>query len=172
MGSESNVLMVIAPSNFREEELFQTKQAFDDEGIGVTIASTTIGECYGASGQSVEVDFELSQINAEDYQAVVFVGGPGTPQILVEESALSLARDFFKAGKIVAAICWAVAVLARSGILDGKKATIWPGAKEELISRGIVYTKEGVTVDGNIVTADGVPSADIFGMKIVEMIIK
>ena len=72
--------------------------------------------------------------------------------------------------KIIAAICIAPVTLANAGILNGKKATVFPSGKNDLIRNGAKYTGDSVTVDGNIITANGPMAAEAFGKKIVEML--
>ena len=71
-------------------------------------------------------------------------------------------------GGIIAAICAAPLVLGRRGLLEGKRATCYPGFEKEL--RGATYTKDTVTVDGRIVTAIGMGAALEFSLTLVEMI--
>ena len=172
------ILMVIAPGNFRDEELFVPKEHFEGKGIKVTIASTKTGECIGARGRSATADLTLDEVNVGDYDAVVFVGGGGTPIVRKEERAMDIAREAATKGKVLGAICWATTTLAKAGVLEGKRATVWVGddaefgmkTNEYLEKQGATYSEEGFVVDGKLVTADGPGNAANFARAIEELL--
>ena len=69
-------------------------------------------------------------------------------------------------GLLVAAICAAPMVLGRIGILQGRKATCYPGCESDLF--GAEYTAVAVQEDGNIITGCGPGVSFDFGFAIVE----
>ena len=164
------VVMVIAPSNFRDEELFETKSVLEQAGVEVTIASSATGEITGSQGGKATAAIALSEVNPADYDAVVFVGGQGASTYFNDSTAQNLAKDALSKGKVVAAICIAPSILANAGLLDGKSATAFSSEQSNLESNGATYTGEAVTVDGKIITADGPSSARSFGEAIVNAI--
>jgi len=172
------VLMIIAPENFRDEELFVPKEHFEGKGLEVVIASTKTGECKGARGRSATSNLTLDEVNVGDYDGVVFVGGGGTPVIRKEEKAIEIAREAAAKGKVLGAICWATTTLAKAGVLEGKRATVWLGddaefgmkTNEYLEKQGATYSEEGFVVDGNFVTADGPGNAENFARAIEELL--
>ena len=70
--------------------------------------------------------------------------------------------------KLICAICAAPSILGHKGLLDGKKATCFPGFEEELF--GAEVSKEFVVKDGNFITAKGMGSAIEFGLQIAEVL--
>lgn len=170
MGSENRVLMVLANFNFNDDEYEYTRKMLDDSGIEIKIAAGEPGECISVTGKNVDVDINLSNALPDEYKALIFIGGPGVDSYFTDGDALELAQKFFQEKKIVAAICWAPVILARSGILAGRKATVWNGAKNDLEKAGAIYSGDKVTVDNTLVTADGPDSALDFGQTIVNMI--
>ncbi len=101
---------------------------------------------------------------------MVFVGGPGAAVYLNDKDILNLAKAAEKKGKIIGAICIAPSILANAGILGRKKATCFPSEAQNLEGRGAIYTRDDVTVYGNIVTADGPMAARKFAEAIVELL--
>ncbi|MGB9635238.1 MAG: DJ-1/PfpI family protein [Candidatus Micrarchaeia archaeon] len=174
------VVMVIAPVGFRDEELLIPKRILERAGIHVDIASTKKGACKGMLGNTAEANLGLSDINVSEYDAVMFVGGQGTPIIRKEDKAIEVAREAYVNGKIVSAICWAPTTLAKAGLLKGKKATVWVGDDPEygkstpdvLRQYGAKYVNESVVEDGNIVTADGPRSAEEYANVILRKLMK
>lgn len=162
----AKVLMVIANTNFRDEELFHTKEELEKAGHQTVIASNSFSEATGMLGGKIMPQILFKDANAGDYDAVVFVGGGGSAIYFDNPKAHALAREFFNQGKVTAAICIAPSTLANAGILKGKKATCYPSEKENLSAKGAKYTATGVETDGKIITADGPKSAHEFGKKI------
>lgn len=170
MGSDSQVLFVLANHDFKDEEYLETSQVLKEAGIAIKIAANSNEDCIGVTGTTVSVDYTFDEIDPIQYSAIVLIGGVGIQGYLHDEALHKLVKDFVSAGKIIAAICWAPAILANAGVLNGKKATVWQGAREDLEKGGATYTGESVTIDGNIITANGPDSASDFGFKLAEMI--
>lgn len=166
-----SVLFVVAPEGFRDEELLEPKRVLEAAGARTAVASTRPGVATGMLGAKVEAQAAVKDARPEEWDAVVVVGGAGSPKHLWEHAPLhALLRDRAKAGKVVAGICLSGAVLAKAGVLQGKKATCWPdpAAVAALGAGGAAYAKTGVVADGMVVTADGPPSARAFGEAIAK----
>ncbi|MBD3389635.1 DJ-1 family protein [Candidatus Micrarchaeota archaeon] len=170
------VLLIIPAENYRDEELEIPKKYFGGEGLEITIASTMAGECSGMMGGTATAEKALEDVNVGEYDAVAFIGGSGTPSLRSNERALEIAREANGQGKVLGALCWAPTTLAKAGVLEGKKATVWFGDDPEygmktdkvLEKYGATYTGEGCTVDGDTVTADGPDNAENFAREIVK----
>jgi protease I len=156
-------LFIIAPVNFRDEEFFEPKKILELSGIRVTVASSASGTAQGKLGASVKPDIQLKDAKAADYDAVVFVGGGGAAAYLDDPSAHRIAREAADSNKILGAICVAPAILARAGVLRGRKATVFPDDAPELKNNGAVYTGASVEKDGRIITGSGPQAAGEFG---------
>lgn len=166
MELEKKVLMVIAPENFRDEELLHTREELERAGARVTVASTA-SPARGMLGARVTPDLKLEEVRVEDYDAVVFVGGVGASSYFNHERALSLARGAQARGKLTCAICIAPVILANAGVLEGKRATVFDGEFVRMLeSKGARYTGKSVEVDGRVVTANGPMAAREFGKTI------
>ena len=70
--------------------------------------------------------------------------------------------------KLLAAICFAPVTLARAGVLDGKRATVWKSEKGQLTAAGAEYVAERVVTDGKLITGDGPTAAETFGKALVK----
>lgn len=164
------ILMVLAHDQYRDEEYEEPSRIFENEGAKVTVASSLPGEARGKLGGKATVDILLGEAKAEDYEAMVFVGGLGSSDYFHSPKALSLAREAFKAGKVVAAICIAPVILANAGLLKGKKATAFPSVEGNLKAQGANYTGNKVEREGNIITGSGPEAAVKFGKMIVAVL--
>jgi protease I len=161
--------MVIAPENFRDEELLHTKEELERVEVSVTIASTKTTAARGMFGATVKPEIKLEQAKVDDYDAVIFVGGGGSSVYFNDDRALSIAKEAFDKGKKTCAICIAPVILANAGVLKGKRATVWDGDYVEMLKAGGAnYTGKPVEVDGNIITANGPKAARDFGRAIAK----
>jgi protease I len=173
--SGKSVLMIIAPTQFRDEELLVPKKEFESAGANVTVASTRPGEAQGMLGAKVNVNATIYSVNPDNFAGIVIVGGMGSPEHLWGAVQLhDLIRHFHSRKQLVAAICLSGAVLAKSGVLNGKSATVWPDDKaiQELKTGKASYVKEPVVQDGHIVTADGPEAAETFARHCLEELSK
>lgn len=141
-----------------------------NNGVAVTIASTTLEKVTGMNGLTVKPHILLKDVRAQDFDAVIFVGGSGSVQYIDDPFAHKLARDAFEAKKIVGAICLAPMILAKAGILKYKRATVYPSEAENLKACVVDYTGKPVEIYGNIVTADGPGSAGEFGTALLSLL--
>ena len=164
------MLYVIAPERFRDEELLEPRHALEQRGVVVTVASTRSGTAVGMLGAKVAIDCTLRQVDAAQFDGLAIAGGAGAPAHLWDDAPLlALVQAFHRAGKPVAAICLSGAVLARAGVLQGRRATVYPVARAvlELKKAGATYVGEPVVVDGTIVTASGPEAAAAFGAALI-----
>lgn len=166
----SNILMVVAQDMFRDEELFETKEELEEAGNTVKIASRELKFCNGNQGGEIMPDLTLDNVDLSDYDALVFVGGGGAKEYFEDKAVHEMAKKINSDGKILAAICIAPVILAKSGVLFGKNATVFPTGAPDIIHKGAHYTEEDVTVDGNIITANGPKSSRAFGRTIAQML--
>lgn len=166
MVNVKKVLVIIAPKDFRDEEYYEPREVLEKQGIKVTTCSLE-QIATSAFGKTQEVDLLLNEATS-DYDAIILVGGQGATIYFNDEDAHSIIKEFFNKGKIVAAICVAPSTLAKAGILKGRNATCFPSVKDNLIKAGAHYTGEAVTIDRNIITANGPKAAKQFGVEIAK----
>lgn len=163
------VLMVIASSNFRDEEYSIPRQALEQQGAAVTVASSSLNESVGMlKREKVKPDALITKVKADSFDAVVFIGGVGAKEYFTNKTALKLAAEAYKQTKIVAAICIAPSILANAGVLKGKKATVFQSEADNLKKGGANYTGGAVEVDGNVITANGPQAAQQFANELVK----
>jgi protease I len=165
-------LMIIAQDRFQDDEFLRPKTVLENSGVEVTVASTSFAEATGMLGLKVKPDILVKDINVRDFDLILFVGGSGATQYLDDRLAHKIARDSIAANRIVAAICIAPAILANAGILEGKRATVWPSEGNSIEAKGAIYTARPVEVDGNIITASGPAVAREFAEEVVRALSK
>lgn len=179
MDSKRNVVMLIAPDNYRDEEYEKPRAALEAAGAEVTVASTAAGRCKGMLGGMAKADIDLTNAlllaRNDLWDAVVFVGGSGARVFFNNGEAHALAREVATQGRVVGAICIAPTTLAYAGLLSGIEATSFESARQALEDSGAVWTGRPVesavckVADGCVVvTANGPQAADGFGRALVK----
>jgi protease I len=159
-------LIIIASQNFRDEEFIEPYELLKNGGATVTIASSKKTPARGALGKVVTPDLPITEATATNYDAVVFVGGPGAEEYFNNTAAHKLAQEAVKADKALAAICIAPAILANAGVLKDKKATCFSSEESTLRKGGAVVVKQNVVRDGKIITANGPKAAKEFAQTL------
>lgn len=137
-------------------------------GLSVTTVSI-MGrrEVLSAQGVPVIADALMGDFSLFDADALVLPGGgAGTENLSANAAVREEVERMNNEGKLVAAICAAPMVFGRMGILQGRKATCYPGCEGDL--KGAEYTAAKVEIDGNIMTACGPGVSFDFGFSIVE----
>jgi len=167
-GGGKQAVVVVAQKGFQEKEFLPVKEALISAGIGCAVASSSVGEASGVFGTKVLCDKKIADVRPSDYDAVIFIGGPGAEVLFNDPAAQKLAVDTVSSGGLLGAICIAPVILANAGVLKGRKATVFPGEEQYLLSGGAVYTGSSVEKDGKIITADGPASAQAFAQTIVK----
>lgn len=115
--SDKNVVFVIAPENFNDSELLGPKRILEEEGFQVTIVSTSAGECLGMKGTVVKSSLTLEQIDPDEFDAIIAIGGRGAMNYLQDnEHLIKLFKSFHSMGKIVSAIGRARHALHKAGL--------------------------------------------------------
>ena len=108
------------------------------------------------------VDKLVSDVGAADYDALVQPGGVANADFLrMDERAVRFVRDFFSAGKPVAAICHGPWMLCSTDVLKGRRATSYMSIAHDVVNAGAKWVDEECVVDGPIITSrcpDDLPS--------------
>jgi len=173
--ADKKIAIIIAFKNFKDEEYFTPRKILEEAGAKIEVVSNEVGTALGAEGLQVNVNTELGDLDVSNFDAVVFVGGPGALDNLNNQDSYRVIRETVKQNKVLAAICISPVILAKAGVLNGKKATVWTNPlnkepKKILEENGAIFTEQNVVVDGNIITANGPDAAAEFGKKLVEVL--
>ena len=112
------------------------------------------------------------QFDTEDYSDsdMLFIPGgmPGVTNMLAHEGLKDLIKRFNAEGKRLGAVCAGPSVLGQAGVLEGKKATCFPGWEDKLNCGE--YTGAGVTTDGLITTGRGLGFTIDEGLELIRLL--
>lgn len=161
-------IFVFLTTGFEEIEGLGTIDILRRAGLEVKSVSLTGDKCVTAS-HGITVVADVLFEDADFSQAEMLVLPGGTTLFNEHEALKKLLIDFAHKGEKVAAICASPMVLGGLGLLEGKKATCYPGF-EKYLKGAKLHTEESVVVDGNIITGRGPGLTIDFALKLVEVI--
>ncbi|MCC6696358.1 MAG: DJ-1/PfpI family protein [Candidatus Hydrogenedentes bacterium] len=137
--------------------------------VKVVTAGLTKEPVTSSHGVTIVPDMTLDEALKGDYDMVVLPGGlPGADNLKNDDRIVGLVKKMADGGKFACAICAAPIVLAKAGVIDGKKATSYPGFLDKMNVPGMTYTGSAVECDGKIVTSRGPGTAMDFALTLVE----
>lgn len=157
---------ILATDGFEQSELIEPRKALDDAGAATEVVSPKDGRVRGWNhkewGREVDVDQPLRSADPKDYDALLLPGGVMNPDALrMDPAAVTFVRQFFEAGKPVAAICHGPWTVIEAGAAQGQKMTSWPSLRTDIENAGAEWVDEEVVVDGKLVTSrkpDDIPA--------------
>ena len=161
------MVFVYLAEGFEEIEAVAIVDVLRRAGIETKSVSIT-GErtVRGSHGIPVCADILFDEADHSECGMIVLPGGmPGTTNLMAHDGLKSLILLFAEEKKYLAAICAAPMIFGKLGILNGRKATIFPGMEENL--RGADVRSERVVADGNVITSRGAGTAIEFALAIV-----
>ncbi|OQA56282.1 MAG: Chaperone protein YajL [Candidatus Omnitrophica bacterium ADurb.Bin277] len=159
--------VVLLAEGFEEIEAIAPVDILRRAGIRVTLAGVSSPMVKSSRDVGVQSDEMLKDIKDLPDAVIVPGGLPGSVNLAKSAETGDFLRKMNRAGKLIAAICAAPStVLSPLGILDGKRATCYPGCEADF-SPAVRYSSERVVADGSIITSQGPGTAMEFGLAIV-----
>lgn len=163
--------LVLLAEGFEEIEAVTVIDLLRRAGVEVRTAALHGRRVTGSHHITLEADGELDDLQAPLFDAIVLPGGmPGADHLQQDARVLSLLRRYAAEDRYVAAICAAPGVLAQAGLLDGRRATSYPGFLGAGSAQGIQLETSPVVVDGRIVTSRGPGTAIDFALSLIELL--
>lgn len=167
------IALIIASKDFRDEEYFIPKEFLSGVGYRIITVGDKVGAAMGSQGGEASIEKEVKDLNLDEFDAVVFIGGGGALENLDNEFSYRVAVDAVSKDIVLAAICIAPVILAKAGVLEGKKATVWTSSMNQEPARLLEgykadYLKDDLVIDGRIITANG----PLFALRFAEAIDK
>lgn len=162
-------IALLATDGFEDSELMKPMQGVKDAGATVVVVSNGKQAIEGKNGTKVDVDVNVDEVDAVDFDGLLLPGGVQNPDALrTEPEAVNFVRDFFDQQKPVAAICHAPWLLVEAGVVDGRTVTSWPSLKTDLTNAGADWVDEEVVTDQGLVTSRNPDDIPAFTAKAIE----
>lgn len=156
--------LVLLADGFEEIEAVTIIDVLRRGEVKVTTASLAGKQVRGSHDIVIESDALLDSMQVESFDALVLPGGPAAKTLREDVRARDAIKRAAAAGRLVAAICAAPTALDAAGVLNGKRATAYPGSQLP----SATFVEERVVEDGNIVTSRGPGTTMAFALKLVE----
>lgn len=139
--------------------------------IDVVTAGLNSETVTASRGVKLMPDTDLDTALKDDYDMVVLPGGrDGAENLDNDPRILKLLNKIADSGKFTAAICAAPTVLGNAGLLEGKKATSYPGFLEKLKLANTEISGDPVVHDGTVITSRGPGTAMDFALALIEIL--
>ncbi|MET0979811.1 MAG: type 1 glutamine amidotransferase domain-containing protein [Candidatus Saccharimonadales bacterium] len=166
MEENTKHIAMIVHDYFEQAEMEDVRILLQQAGFAVDLIAPDKDEVHGLHhvelGDTFDVDKQLSDVEPEDYDAVVLPGGTiNADQLRVVPDALNFVESMYNSGKTVAAICHAPWVLISLDIVEGKTLTSYPTLKDDMQNAGAIWIDQDVASDGGIITSrnpDDIPA--------------
>ena len=166
--------MLIVSNQFDPVEFNGTQSPLVLAGYDVVVGSYTLEPMPdNEGGPRLEADILLSDVQVEDYDAIVFIGNESLIY-LNDSEAHRIAQETVEQGRVLAGLCHGPLVLAKAGVLEGKQATAWFGFGTDVCRQlqrdDAICTYRPVQRDGLIITGKGPDEAFIFAGVIIRLL--
>jgi protease I len=170
---QNKKVAILVADGFEQVELTAPKKALEAEGAVTTIISPATRKVQGwkhdDKADAFDVDIKLRDAKSSDYDALLLPGGVRNPdELRTLPEAVRFTKDFFKAGKPVAAICHGPWLLVEADVVEGRQITSWPSLKTDLTNAGADWVDREVIVDNGLVTSRKPDDIPAFNQKMIE----
>src|SRR5450432_2582779 len=167
-----NVAILVA-DGFEQVEMTEPRKALQKAGAETVLISPSKGKVKGWQhtewGDEFDVDINLENAQANDYDALLLPGGVMNPDKLRRNpAAQKFVRGFFDVGKPVAAICHGPWTLIDAGVARGRRMTSYESIQSDLKNAGVIWSDEPVVVDKGLVTSRKPDDIPKFNAKMIE----
>ena len=161
------MVYVFLADGFEEVEALTPIDVLRRAGVEVRTIGVTGKTVTGTHGVPMVADILPEETDLAAADMIFLPGGmPGTTNLYASDFVRDAVKQFTESGRYVTAICAAPSViLGGMGILNGKRATCYPGMESGMT--GATPLERTCVVDGRIITACGVGGALDFGCALV-----
>jgi protease I len=145
---------ILVEEIFNDLEFWYPYYRLKEAGAEVVVVGPASSQVYnGKSGTQARSDVGAEDISTGDFDGVIIPGGYAPDHMRRHPAMVSLVRDLFEAGKVVAAICHGGWMLASAKILKGRTVTSFFSIKDDLVHAGARFVDQEVVVDGKLITS-------------------
>jgi protease I len=166
-------IAILAEEDFEDSEFVECYRAMKDAGARVVVVGSGSQEIYcGKRGKAtIKANVAADQVSAEDFNAVIVIGGYAPDKMRLHQSMIDLVRKAHDLGKVVAAICHGPQLLISAEVVRGCRITSCPSIAVDLKNAGADWVDEPVVQDGNIITSRKPADLPRFNKAIIEALI-
>jgi protease I len=163
-------LLTFVDDIYEDLELWYPKLRCEEAGYAMRLAAPEIKTYKGKHGYPAKSDLLLADAHSKDFCGLLIPGGFMPDKLRRDAKVLSLTREFFEQGKLVAFICHGGWIPISAKILKGKRVTGSLGIKDDLENAGAIWVNEPVVVDGNLISSRTPVDLAPFGQAMVDFL--
>jgi len=138
---------------YEDLELWYPKLRLEEAGFTTRLAAPELRTYTGKHGYPARADLLLSAARSEEFSGLLIPGGFMPDKLRRDAKVLSLTREFFEAGKLVAFICHGGWIPISAKILAGRRVTGSRGIKDDLENAGGTWVDAPVVIDGSLISS-------------------
>jgi protease I len=146
-------LLAFVDDIYEDLELWYPKLRLEEAGLGLCLAAPELRVFHGKHGYPAKADLLLTAARSAEFCGLLVPGGFMPDKLRRDPHVLSLTREFYEQGKLVAFICHGGWIPISAKILRGKRATGSLGIKDDLENAGAIWVDAPVVVDGNLISS-------------------
>jgi protease I len=155
---------IIVEDGFEDAELRAPYERLRRAGHEAVVVGREAGKTLRGKQREAEITTAQSirEVAARDFDALVIPGGHSPDELRLDPLMVDFTRQMCEAGKPVAAICHAAALLIEAEVVEDRTLTSWPSIRTDLINAGARWVDEPIVEDGNLITSRMPDDLDAF----------
>jgi protease I len=154
MALKNKKIIILVERMFNDQEFWYPYYRLKEAGAEVVVVGSGSADQYsGKAGTQIKVDAHADKVSSSQFDGIVIPGGYAPDHMRRYPAMVTLVKDLFEAGKVVAAICHAGWMLASADILEGRTVTSFFAIKDDLVHAGAHWVDEEVVVEGKLITS-------------------
>jgi protease I len=166
---------ILVAEGFEQVEMVEPRKALEKAGAETSLVSPADGEVQGWNhfdkADRFNVDVDLDDASADDFDALLLPGGVANPdQLRTNPKAVQFVKAFVDSGKPIGVICHGPWTLIEAAAVKGRTITSWPSLKTDLVNAGAKWVDQEVVTDKGLVSSRKPADIPAFSKKLIEEI--
>ncbi len=163
-------VLIVTADGFEDSELLCPMYRLKEEGFEVDITAPEWGQVKGKKGYVVSANLSFDEVEPSAFDALYLPGGKAPDKLKYSAEVQKIVQAFDRDKRPMAAICHGPLILAKAGVLSGRKATCYWRVAEDIKAAGAIYENVPVVIDGNLVTSREPADIPFFMKEFVSML--
>ena len=163
----SGKILIVTDDSGESFEILYAQHRFREAGYEPAIAATKRKLLNGVihnfdpswntyiekPGYSIQREVTFEEVQADDYVAVMLIGGRAPEFLLHDETLIGLVKEFAAKDKWLFSVCHGTQILAAAGLVAGRAVTSYCNVRIEVTTCGGRWIDQESVVDGKMITA-------------------
>lgn len=160
-------IAILAEDGYQELELHYPRLRFIEAGASVSVLGTGKDRYASEKGYMVDVDADVADVHANDFDAVVIPGGMAPDRMRRNRAMVEFVGDMHAQDKPVAWICHAGWMAISADIIRDRRVTSFASIRDDMVNAGGNWVDEEVVVDGNLISSRMPPDLPAFCKAVI-----